>query len=612
MPNLTAVTDNLYATIDEVYSNNLSSTILALATTVPVNSVGSYANDDQVVITVEPGTTNQATFTGTVSGSAFINCIWTEGNLAVGHSSGKTVVDYDSATHTAMLIKAVAKEHNPDGTHGNIHADSIMAPLATITSLSVDNLTVSGAGISGYSPLGHALSSATYLGTRSYSLVFTGVDVTNALSAGMRLQTVRTVSAPVQCTFLNGSTQFFTKSSPTNMTFTDDFVVSAWIKPSSYNGATQTIAARYNGTSGWRLQMNSSGQISLEGFNAGSANFSGVYTVQSVSVGEWTHVTAQLDMSSFTATATTSYIMLDGGTVPVTVARGGTNPTALVQAGNLEVGSQNSGTSLFGGRLAQVAIYNAKVTQTNIRATISQSLSGTETSLISAYSFNNTLSDLNATGNNLTASGSADATSADAPWGTQANGTISATLDYAIVHSAAFSTNSTVVVQVPKGCTIPTTGGVVSINYSSSAVPYAFPKQADRWRLSSILNVTLATTSNAAFGSFQSGGWALNVPVGAWTVGWMGQCNSASTTTVYFNISPSDLTGLTAAQGALTSRFQAPVVSPTGTVTIQIHIRAPRNNTGASTYVMYTFGATVNAGIDANSTCEIFAENAYL
>lgn len=79
------------------------------------------------------------------------------------------------------------------------------------------------------------------------------------------------------------------------------------------------------------------------------------------------------------------------------VIQPGTNPTALVQAGNLEVGATNGGTLPFDGKLAQVAVYSAKATQATIKASMDRTLTGNETSLISAYSFDNTINDLSAT-----------------------------------------------------------------------------------------------------------------------------------------------------------------------------------------------------------------------
>lgn len=332
---------------------------------------------------------------------------------------------------------------------------------------------------SGWAPLGFAPTTVTYNGNRSYSAVFNSTDLTGVVSPGMRFRSTRTVPAPTKSTSLNGTSQYYSKSSPAGMTFTDDFVVSAWIKVASYPISTPAgIVSCYNGTSGWVLRLETSGQLMLLGANASSSNFSFVQSYQSVPLNEWVHVSAQLDMSTFTATTTTSYVMIDGVDVPASVSRGGTNPTALIQAGDINIGTANGGTgyNFFPGKIAQVAIYNAKVTQANIAATYSQGLAGIETSLISAYSFNNSITDLNTTtANNLTANGSAVATNADGPFGGQAGGAISSTLDYAEIMDAQFSTDTTLTLRCPQGNTIPTSGGLNLVNYSSVKNPYGWP-----------------------------------------------------------------------------------------------------------------------------------------
>ena len=298
------------------------------------------------------------------------------------------------------------------------------------------------------------------------------------------------------------------------MTFTDDFTVSAWVKLSSY--ANATIVSRYNGTSGWRLEATSSGQVYLAGYNAGSANTSYVISYQSLPLNKWVHITAQLDMSAFTATSTTSYVMFDGVDVPVSVARGGTNPTALVQAGNLEVGSFNSGSNPFPGKIAQAAVFSAKVTQATMRGYISQGLTGSETSLVSAFSFNNSSNDLNTTNaNNLTASGAATATNADSPFGGQADGTISSTLDYGILQKI---TATTATVQAAEGCTIPTDGAISSVSYANVKSPYGFPGEKGKWSLVSLIRTQTAFSTTVA--SFAYTNYALTVPTGAWVLGY--------------------------------------------------------------------------------------------
>jgi hypothetical protein len=243
-------------------------------------------------------------------------------------------------------------------------------------------------------------------------------------------------------------------------------------------------------------------------------------------MGKWVHVTAQLDMSAFTATTTTSYIMFDGLDVPAAVTRGGTNPTALVQAGNLEIGSSNGGSSPFDGKLAQVAVFSAKVTQSTIRSYISQGLSGSETNLVSAYSFNNSIVDLNANANNLTANGGAAATATDSPFGQRDDGTTAGTTDYGIITKAAFSTNTTLTVQVPEGCTIPTSGGVSAVSYSTQSVPYGFPAGENKW------TVQVNSNSNAAMGSVFAniGDIKLVIPIGSWRIRYQLQVQGARVT----------------------------------------------------------------------------------
>lgn len=127
MANLTGLTTNFFPTASETYANNLSSSISALAATVPVNSANEYTDGDVATITVDAGTSAEATFTGVKASTParFINCIWTEGNLGVGHASGATVIDYDSATHMSQVSKGILKEHKQSGQHSNINADSI-------------------------------------------------------------------------------------------------------------------------------------------------------------------------------------------------------------------------------------------------------------------------------------------------------------------------------------------------------------------------------------------------------------------------------------------------------------------------------------------------------
>lgn len=321
-------------------------------------------------------------------------------------------------------------------------------------------------------------NTVTNNGGRNYSVVFNGVDLTSYISNGHRLKLTRTATAPTQSTLLNGSTQFYNKTSPAGMTFTNNFVVAGWVKLPAY-GSVNVIASRYNGTSGWHCLVNSDGRLILDGFNGSASNFSRVNSYASIPIGRWVHIAMQLDMATFTATPTTSYVMIDGQDVAALVTRAGTNPTALVQAGNFELGSENGGSSPFAGKLAQIAVYSAKVTQATIAGSMNQTLTGSEASLVSAYSFSNSITDLNTSNaNNLTAQGSAVATNVDSPFagGSAAASAYSAgTTEYGEVFDVTFSTNTTVNVQVPYGYAIPTSGGVSAVAYSAAYNPLGWP-----------------------------------------------------------------------------------------------------------------------------------------
>lgn len=478
-------------------------------------------------------------------------------------------------------------------------------------------LNISGGAAGGWTPLGFAPSAVVYNGNRSYTLTFSATDQTAVLSDGMRLRTLRTVAAPTQCTSLNGSTQFYSKASPSGMTFTNNFVVSAWIKVSSY--AAGVIASRYNGTSGWALQLNGSGQLVLSGYNGGSGNVSNVTSSQSVPLNRWVHVAQQLDMATFTATSTTSYTMIDGIDAPAIVARIGSNPTALIQAGNLEIGSQNGGLLPFPGKIAQVAIYSAKVTEAVIAASITQGLSGTETSEISAYSFNNSINDLNTNANNLTANGSAVATNADSPFGGQAGGAISSTLDYGIIQSVVFSTNTTVVVQVAEGCTIPTSGGVTSISYSNSKVPYLFPAQRGKWRISCYVAGSLGNSTVTA-----SGVWTptvlnnFTIPMGEWRYGYNGSLQIHTSTSRiisgFYTLATSTPTTNVFNQEVTTRLFNGAACTD---IIDSVSKEASVSLAAQTSYLMYVASddsvSTVSYLIRGDQgVVELFAENAYV
>lgn len=571
------------------FTTTTSGSVSSGAATVGLNSVAGYTNGEVVVFVIDPtDASKKQTFTGIMDtgGSQVTSVVWTAGTNQT-HSAGATVVDYATATHISMMTKGLLVEHAQTGLH-TLTSSATITSAKHITAINDTNgnelfkLTATGSAVNeftvanaatGNSPILSATggdtnvgltltpkgtgnvsmtsradgwvtgltapSTVTANGNRSYNLTIASTDYTDRLSPGMRVRTTRTVSAPTKCTDLeSGSSNYYNKTSPNKCTFTDDFVVSAWVKLESY--AAMTILSRYNGTSGWKFSLTSSGQVEVYGYNAGAANYSGVVSVQSIPLGRWVHIDAQLDMSAFTATTTTSFVMIDGVDVPATVGRGGTNPTALVQAGNLEVGSQNGGTVPFDGKLAQVAYFTAKVTQATLLTYFHQTLAGTETSLGSAYSFNNAITDLNTTTpNDLTAQNSAVATNADSPFGNL----LGLTTDYGIIQAVSFSTNTTITVQVPEGCTIPVSGGVSALDYSTMKAPQGFPTHRGRWVLEYLYRSNSSATPTAnQFTQFNS--MQITYPVGQWLIGHQGNTACFDSTSTngnsYFTMSTSN------------------------------------------------------------------------
>lgn len=391
----------------------------------------------------------------------------------------------------------------------------------TITKKVTRQNFLGASSVSGWTALGSIPSSIIYNGNHSYDLTFTGIDLTGVLKPGVKGLTTRTTAAQAQATSLNGTNQYFVKTSPT-VNFTDDYSAGAWIKLANYvGGSNQAIISRYNGTSGWELSLANSGQVVIHGYNGGSGNVSYAISYQSVPLNKWVHVAAQLDMSAFTATTTTSYVMLDGVDVAVAVIRAGTNPTALVQAGNLEIGSRNTGAAPFGGKIVQ-AFVAPKITQANMKIIQNQGLTSaliTSLGIISAYSFDGVITDLNTTtANNLTAMNSATALNIDAPFGKQSDDTNNTLLDYFISMKSVYSAGNTVAtVQVPEGCTIPTSGTLASVSYSISDTPAGFPKHEGKWTISSLIRtsnnngaISTGNYTNIAF-------WRLLLPAGDWS-----------------------------------------------------------------------------------------------
>lgn len=459
MSNITAVVDKYFTVASETYENNLSGSIGALAVTVPVNSANAYADGDNVVLTVEPGTSNEATFVGTKASSPdrFVNCQWTEGNLGVGHASGVTIVDYDSSTHHNLQTKGIRQFANDNGT---LKTQPVRDALGLVD-----------AAANGWEvvPAAVAVTSGYNAGNRRVTLNVANYDVRNLLTRGNPFKMTPTYTAPTQCAdFESSSSQYASRASGSLTgglsTATDDITVETWIKPESISG--YGIMSRYDGTNGWIVYTNANGQIVADA-RAGGV-FRAVISKQCIKQDRFQHIAVSFDVS-----ANSILIYLNGKLLETTVVGGSGANTTFGAVGPFNLGNYNNGTAYYDGRMQNARVWNVVRTATQIRDNMNSVLVGNETGLIGYWKLDGNFNDSTASANHLTSSGGAIATFAD---------TISTTIAVGVVVDFTYSApNSTIVLQMAEGYELPN-GAITSPYYSTQDSPYGFPDR-DRFKL---------------------------------------------------------------------------------------------------------------------------------
>lgn len=485
MADLSLVTDNFLPTASETFTDNLSGSIAAGATTVPVNSAVEYADGEVVVLTVDPGTSNEATFVGVKDTGAdqFIECIWTEGNTSVGHDAGATIIDYDSATHYNLLSKALQGIMNQDGT---LKDDPIRTALG-LSDASQDGWEVF--------PYTMSVNSGYNKGQKEFELTVANQDVTTLLSPGMRLRVERSTAAPTQCAdFEASSSQYASKSTPSGITFTDDFTCEAWIKLESYTAGY--IVCRLNSglTNGWGLNLESNGVVTIRGLGSSDRRYQ---SYQSVPLGKWVHIAASLDMST-----NSGKIYLNGVEIP-SLSTGSTG-TSLIQSGDLVIGNRGGSSVYFDGKISDVRVWSTVRSASEIRDNMNQHLTGSETNLVAYFPLNGNFEDLTSNNNDLTASGGATATDTDNPL---------KDTEYAIITKVEYSSpNSIVTVFTGTDHNIPNMT-LDAPFYSTQKVPFGFPASRGKWLVES-----LSADANTVTAPNKILGLDLQVPIGEWVM----------------------------------------------------------------------------------------------
>ena len=397
-----------------------------------------------------------------------------EGYLVIEPDSAanREIIYYTSKGANYVTCPSVAAGRGVGGTSAAAHSSGVAVQMNVVAEhfealQDGTAFAVGGIGASpyadGWTPiLGSTPNTVTYNGNRNYDLVFNGVDHTSTLSPGMKLQLTRTVAAPSQCTDLEASSsQSWSKASATGFSTGTTWTWAAKIKVESYGAGV--IGALDDGTNRLQLFLDSSGRINISGGLVAGDDV--VTSYASVPLNKWVDVTA-----SITIGTPTGEIRLDD-TVIASFVTASASTTMTIGTPTLYAGRNNAG-NYFDGKIAQLAVFNAVISDATLKTYSSQTKTGSETSCKGLWKFNGDGNDSSSSANNLTASNGAAATNADSPF---ANAVTAGLLEYAEVNSVTFSTNTTVNVRVPDTCQIPTSGGVSAVSYSTQSNPYGLP-----------------------------------------------------------------------------------------------------------------------------------------
>jgi hypothetical protein len=334
----------------------------------------------------------------------------------------------------------------------------------------------------------------------------------------MRVKLTRTVTAPTGCLSLNGSSQYASKGAGTftGLSTGTTWTFKAKLKLNSYK--TQVITSFDDGSTNiLQIYTNASGQIILAGGTYAATDT--VTSYQSHPLNKWFEVTG-----SITIGTPTGEITMDGAMIPSYVSASAAT-TFTAGSTTFYVG-RNAAGNYLDGEIAQVEVFNAIISASTLRSQSSQTITGSETNALAAYKLDQAsgLNDLTTNANNLTASGS-PSYATDTPFAGGATGTT----EYGIITANAFSTNTTLTVQVPEGYAIPTTGGVSAVSYSTQDTPYGFPRDKGRWEVVSNYRTQTSTAFGGTGSWYAATGISMSVPVGSWRVGHAGSFILSST-----------------------------------------------------------------------------------
>lgn len=481
--------------------------------------LSKFAQDTPVFVvtykkTTDPGT-GVVSISNLVSWKALVNPgANTLTNLTVqpGYvDAGNAVGDFIECIPTSAwensLIDGILTSLNPDGT---LKTSAVQTALG-----------LGGGSLNGWNVLGFTPNSIVDNGNRNYTATLLGVNKTDTLSPGTRVLGVRSTAAPTyMSSILNGSSQYFTKVSPTGAlgSVTDNFTIMGWLLPGAL-GVDSTPISRSDATNAnsieiWQL---ADGRIRVTISNGGASNSRHWLTNQSVTPGKKVHI-------AVTWAAGVGNLYLDGVLTASAQTTGGTAPTVAGTGGDFSIGRRGaSASAYYNGQVSGVGFFNTVLSAATIRQYKNQVLTGAEANCIGAWNLNNTVVNQVAPGtNDLTSMGGAGFVSGVSPYATNGFDVSGGSNEYGIVMTSVFTGGNTVLtIQCPEGCALPTIGTLSSLQYSSAKVPYGFPASIDRHAIETWLWATY--TSPGSPSGIQNTQRQIFLPQGEWI--WQAEMN---------------------------------------------------------------------------------------
>jgi hypothetical protein len=171
--------------------------------------------------------------------------------------------------------------------------------------------------------------------------------------------------------------------------------IAAWVKTGPTSNV-QTIASKYDGTTGPALFMNASGQVTMDGRDGAGYKSSGVSTT-TIDDNQWHYVVGSINI-----TTGQWKVYVDGDLESTTTNAAG---STLANSYDFTIGSV-LGVNIFNGQIDQVTVWNTEVPQATIIANMGSCLTGSESGIVGHFKMDegsgSTITDLSSSGLNGT------------------------------------------------------------------------------------------------------------------------------------------------------------------------------------------------------------------